>query len=208
MYETLLRPHEVSQVPALQPIGAVAQKLKQSEKRREEKRIRQIASSRSRVAEKRKRPEADNGGGEEGAGDDPTVEQDTKRVKTENDAVSVVLTSSAQNFPDSLAEDPDTKMNSPTPTPTPEDPTEPSTQSLAKVMSEVRGHTSYLTFAVLLPSVVEEIQEVVDQKDGVTATSPTKSSTTPEEPLVIAAPSESTNGTEVSSLAATFPAAY
>ena len=57
MYETLLRPHHVDAAPALTPIGAVGARLKQSEARREEKRLRQIANARAgaeRRAAKRK----------------------------------------------------------------------------------------------------------------------------------------------------------
>lgn len=186
MYETLLRPYEVSQVPTLQPISAVSQKLKQSEKRREEKRIRQIAASRSRTVEKRKRSEVANGGedeeGKPAADDDDDAdgkEKGTKRVKTDNEpAADVVANSSVQGqLPSSTLAigqgDTDVKMDSPTTVPTTlleaEDTTEPTTQFLAKVMSEVRGHTSYLTFAVLLPAIVEQVQATTEaQKDGAT----------------------------------------
>ncbi len=57
MYETLLRSHEVSQAPRLVQIGTVAEKLKQQERHREDKRQRQIAASRARrhAMEKRER---------------------------------------------------------------------------------------------------------------------------------------------------------
>jgi tRNA (adenine57-N1/adenine58-N1)-methyltransferase len=45
MYETLQRPHDVSQIPALPSVREAAEKLKQSEQRREEKRLRQIAQN-------------------------------------------------------------------------------------------------------------------------------------------------------------------
>ncbi|KAI5994867.1 tRNA methyltransferase complex GCD14 subunit-domain-containing protein [Pisolithus marmoratus] len=54
MYETLLRPHEVQQLPTPLPLSSVIDKLKRLEKFREEKRLRQIANS------KRKR-EGDSG---------------------------------------------------------------------------------------------------------------------------------------------------
>lgn len=178
MYETLLRPHEVSQVPTLQPISTISQKLKQSEKRREEKRIRQIAAARSRTAEKRKREEVENGNGEGGDGQGEggpeaevdSDEKDTKRVKTDNEPVAADVVANS-----SMQDDTDVKMDSPTPIQIPivevEDTTEPTTQFLAKVMSEVRGHTSYLTFAVLLPAVVGEAQVTTEaEKNGVTAT--------------------------------------
>ncbi|KAK1224049.1 tRNA (adenine-N(1)-)-methyltransferase catalytic subunit trm61 [Marasmius sp. AFHP31] len=43
MYETLLRPHEVSSAPPLVSINEIGEKIKQSEARREEKRLKQIA---------------------------------------------------------------------------------------------------------------------------------------------------------------------
>lgn len=186
MYETLLRPHEVSQVPTLQPISAVSQKLKQSEKRREEKRIRQIAASRSRTVEKRKREEVvkDSGDDEgkpaaEGDDDVDGKEKGSKRVKTDNEpAADVVANSSVQDqLPSSTLAigqgDTDVKMDSPTTVPITlleaEDTTEPTTQFLSKIMSEVRGHTSYLTFAVLLPAIVEQVQATNEaQKNGAT----------------------------------------
>ncbi|KAJ8454303.1 hypothetical protein ONZ51_g13105 [Trametes cubensis] len=63
MYETLLRPHQVDTTPALEPIGAVAARLKQAEARREEKRLRQIAHARlgiERRAAKRKAGEEED----------------------------------------------------------------------------------------------------------------------------------------------------
>lgn len=190
MYETLLRPYEVSQVPTLQPISAVSQKLKQSEKRREEKRIRQIAASRSRTVEKRKREDVVKDSGydegkpaDEGDDDVDGKEKGTKRVKTDNEpAADVVANSSVQGqLPSSALAigqgDTDVKMDSPTTVPTTlleaEDTTEPTTQFLAKIMSEVRGHTSYLTFAVLLPAIVEQVQATNEaQKNGATPAIP------------------------------------
>lgn len=206
MYENLLRPHEVSQVPTLQHISTVSLKLKQSEKRREEKRIRQIAASRSRTVEKRKREAVENGDDEEygdtGAevdDDADSKEKDTKRVKTDNEPADVLANSSVQAQPPSSTPaqgDADVKMDSPMPVPITlleADTTEPTTQLLAKVMSEVRGHTSYLTFAVLLPAVVERVQATTETpKNGVTATA------TPETEKQIAAPAPAGDDTPVS----------
>ena len=77
MYETLLRPHQVDAVPALTPIGAVGERLKQAEARREEKRLRQIANARA-GAERRaaKRKAEDDGALEEAEG---------KRAKTDGE---------------------------------------------------------------------------------------------------------------------------
>ncbi|KAH8806535.1 tRNA methyltransferase complex GCD14 subunit-domain-containing protein [Flagelloscypha sp. PMI_526] len=48
MYETLSRPMDIQQVPDPLPLSTLVQRLKSSEKRREDKRQRQIASSRAR----------------------------------------------------------------------------------------------------------------------------------------------------------------
>jgi tRNA (adenine57-N1/adenine58-N1)-methyltransferase len=45
MYETLLRPQEVTTISPLRPISEAVDKLRKSEQRREEKRQRQIAGS-------------------------------------------------------------------------------------------------------------------------------------------------------------------
>jgi len=55
MYETLIRPHEVSQVSALPSVASVSERIKQSERKREDKRLRQMAAARAKHAEKRKR---------------------------------------------------------------------------------------------------------------------------------------------------------
>ena len=50
MYETLVRPIEVFQIPPLQPISIVSEKLKKSELKREDKRLRQIAANKAAAA--------------------------------------------------------------------------------------------------------------------------------------------------------------
>ncbi|KAI0662019.1 tRNA methyltransferase complex GCD14 subunit [Cubamyces menziesii] len=144
MYETLLRPHQVDTTPALEPIGAVAARLKQAEARREEKRLRQIAHARlgiERRAAKRKAGEEEDGGregnaeegvegkrqridggGEGGAGEKPSPEEQAR------DEVEALAELAARGE------------------------TEPRKITLSKAFPEVRGHTSYLTFAVLLPA--------------------------------------------------------
>ncbi|KAH8114491.1 tRNA methyltransferase complex GCD14 subunit-domain-containing protein [Phellopilus nigrolimitatus] len=62
MYETLLRPHEVHAIPLL-PINEVGDRLKRSEIRREEKRLKQVALSqtkRDNSSKKRKRGPREN----------------------------------------------------------------------------------------------------------------------------------------------------
>ncbi|KAI0064087.1 tRNA methyltransferase complex GCD14 subunit [Artomyces pyxidatus] len=132
MYETLLRPHEVNAIPALTPIGAVSDKLKEAARVREEKRLRQIANARA----KRKR-------------DDPVPEEGgVKKAKTEERDEGGVN-------PDGGAEvDVDVEMPLAVPDPDADaaPPSPPALQVVSKVVQEVRGHTSYLTFARLLPA--------------------------------------------------------
>ncbi|THH10814.1 hypothetical protein EW146_g8257 [Bondarzewia mesenterica] len=198
MYETLLRPHEVNQVPTLLPIGAVSEKLKQSEKRREEKRLRQIANARAKHVEKRKRNE--DGGRLE------NEETEHKRVKTDdqnlinsrvsaaamisNSSTSPVPTglSSASTEPTSTVEQEAEDVNMEDVASAPMQPidtkpivseelSQPTTQIISQVMQEVRGHTSYLTFACLLPSVATKSPACIAGDRGC---SKTPTSETPE----------------------------
>lgn len=172
MYETLLRPHEVHQKPALQPIGAISAKLQRAEAKRENKRLRQIASA-QRIREnkgKRKRDKAD-GGTVAGEGlDAEDADGSLKKMKTEVEADEAIIVdedsgaaSSTGNIDIACPEaPPDDGPDAPTTTPGDadegpsagtEDLVPPVKVSLSKVMYEVRGHTSYLTFAVLLPAI-------------------------------------------------------
>lgn len=174
MYETLLRPHEVTQAPPLPRIDAVADKLKRFERIREDKRLRQIAASRAHHAEKRKREDSL-------ARPDPAApELEPKRPKTEaavagEDGGNVEMNTDMKN----VVEDPEdededdngdgdgdgdapadevkveeevVRMPSmPVPASTSAAPA-PATQVVSRHSKEVRGHTSFLTFACLLPA--------------------------------------------------------
>ena len=171
MYETLQRPLDISQITALPSVKEAAEKLKQSEQKREEKRLRQIAANKAKQAAsaagpdgaKRKRDDDyyDNmegppdlgtridgedsslGGapGDDGApiskklktedvsGEDETTMSDHDQV--DNDAASTL--DSSHHISSSSV--PSAKI------------------SISKAFPEVRGHTSYLTFARLLPSL-------------------------------------------------------
>ncbi|KAF7299786.1 tRNA (adenine(58)-N(1))-methyltransferase catalytic subunit TRM61 [Mycena chlorophos] len=149
MYETLVHQHDVSQVPVLPPISEVAEKLKKAEGIREVKRQRQIAAGQRTHephGEKRKRGEGDDDGVEEGAPGSAELESG-KRLKTGDEA------------PSTLAE---TVSVVPTTAPA-----AVSKISVSKVVPEVRGHTSYLTFATLLPplpaSALEDAKQEPDQ---------------------------------------------
>jgi tRNA (adenine57-N1/adenine58-N1)-methyltransferase catalytic subunit len=133
MYETLLRPHEVSQVSAPLSIGDVAERLKKAEVKREEKRQRQIENN-GRQNSKRKRDTSEVG--------DVSDANTSKRAKTETDSVAT---------PDIVAADtvdPEVQLSDELSQPS--SPTDDLMHS-SRVLTEVRGHTSYLTFACLVP---------------------------------------------------------
>ena len=186
MYETLVRPIEVFQIPPLQPVSIVSERLKKSELKREGKRLRQIAANKAAASGKRKRDavaadedEVDSGNATEladsasGAGDSsssskrvkigclPMTEEDDGVPKTEeeqNTNMDIEMTvigdpsTSASQLTEAAA-DISTTTNSladiPIPTTTA---TAPSAKiNISKALPEVRGHTSYLTFACLIP---------------------------------------------------------
>ncbi|KAI0648177.1 tRNA methyltransferase complex GCD14 subunit-domain-containing protein [Trametes meyenii] len=168
MYETLLRPHQVEAAPALPHIRTVSDRLKRSEARREEKRLRQIANARlgiERRAAKRKAEDDDGddddaregagasaggdgkrarieAGGEEGL---PTPQEQARdeaealaEIGAKQQEEEVVVKVEAVENGEAREED--------------ERAEEPGKVTLSKAFAEVRGHTSYLTFAVLLPA--------------------------------------------------------
>jgi len=166
MYETLQRPHDVSQIPSLPSVKDAANKLKQMEQRREEKRLRQIAQNKAKLTTattsgfKRKRdgdtsttPEVDpfpimtseESAAIEEYGHDGAAGSSKKCKRTdipgEDDvAMSDQIRDHATKLPiDSLHQI--SSGSAP-----------PARISVSKVFPEVRGHTSYLTFASLLPS--------------------------------------------------------
>jgi len=187
MYETLVRPIEVFQIPPLQPISIVSEKLKKSELKREDKRLRQIAANKAAASTKRKRDavaadgivdeslnaatELPHGAGQTG--------RTSKRVKTEEDEqiddgvpqmeeqdinmdmdmeVTLIGSPSTSAFPLVEAADPTTttSLSMSTADVVADIPistaTSPSAKiNVSKALPEVRGHTSYLTFACLIP---------------------------------------------------------
>ncbi|KAG6831024.1 hypothetical protein H0H87_006513 [Tephrocybe sp. NHM501043] len=153
MYETLLRPVDVSHVPALQSIGEISEKLKQAERKREDKRLQQIAAGRQQSASKRKRedgtPVKDQ---PEQASEAGTAAGERKRLKTDEDASPVVPEPAQEMELDDREESGEATAGTTTLVPAgPPVQITPAKISLSKVMSEVRGHTSYLTFAILQP---------------------------------------------------------
>jgi tRNA (adenine57-N1/adenine58-N1)-methyltransferase len=155
MYETLLRSHEVSQAPRLVQIGAVTEKLKQQERNREDKRQRQIAASRARrhAMEKREREDDSNDNADGVVNQDPDLhEPEAKKAKT------ISPSDEDTPAPEVVMEiDEEVLGNQPLPAmadgsmPLPPSPAT-AIQVLSKHPKEVRGHTSFLTFACLLPT--------------------------------------------------------
>lgn len=154
MYETLLRPHEVSQIPQLQSIGHVSQKLKEAEKRREEKRLRQIANNKARLntttttttLTKRKRddPLDNNDNDNDYSTEHDLPPSEAKRVKSsETEAVD------KDEMMIKVDDDDDTTTHNRGGSTLPV--SKQSRISVSNALPDVRGHTSYLTFAVLVP---------------------------------------------------------
>jgi tRNA (adenine57-N1/adenine58-N1)-methyltransferase len=163
MYETLLRPHEVAQVPQLQSIGQVSEKLKEAEKRREEKRLRQIANNKLRQASsapaipsptepepvptKRKREDEDGHHTPRDLTPDSTSPE-PKRVKSDAEAANTITASVQMDMEDfdgeMMVDESPMEVGDSSPVSKPR-------ISVSNALPDVRGHTSYLTFAVLVP---------------------------------------------------------
>jgi tRNA (adenine57-N1/adenine58-N1)-methyltransferase len=180
MYETLLRPIEVFQIPPLPNIAVVSEKIKISEQKREEKRLRQIAANKAAAASgagssvnaKRKREDAaeDLDGEEEDEHEMSAVEgliASKKKMRTD---IGEDEEEDAMEDASPLPEDPGQtdvdvlKNEGSDPSPQPATTTShrlhknasglihPSAKiNVSKALPEVRGHTSYLTFACLIP---------------------------------------------------------
>jgi len=118
MFETLLRPSEISQI-ALQTVDSVAEKLKLGEVQKEARRLRQIEAA--VAGHKRKRQEAME-----------------SLVDSADSADGVQLVSTTTTTTKYGIRQPTLKRAT-------------DNMVVSKVPQEVRGHTSYLTFATLLP---------------------------------------------------------
>lgn len=159
MYEVLLRPQEVSSVP-LPSIDSAISKLRKAEIVGEERRLRQIESARMR--NKRKRDEAAGIGPVEGGemlDSDGTMAPPPKKRKEmgSNDVDNPAMEEGEleNNTPQNEPE-PSKTRNGHLDHPYNQSEGSPSPQAVrtlhvAHPYTEVRGHTSYLTFAVLLP---------------------------------------------------------
>jgi tRNA (adenine57-N1/adenine58-N1)-methyltransferase len=160
MYETLQRPHEVNEISPL-PISKISEKIKKSEQKREEKRLKQIAGARAR--DKTAVAMADNTAGElqkhdakrkrEGSGAGSSSGMGSKRLKSggDNNCVESPVQTQSDNPSELPPEEPfplcGLKRTPSTPP--------PNSKIVSKPVAEVRGHTSYLTFACLVPMVLK-----------------------------------------------------
>jgi len=188
MYETLVRPIEVFQIPPLQPINVVSEKLKRSELKREDKRLRQIAANKAAAAAasaKRKRDTAGPDGDDvDGRLDATELAEGTaqtggtnnsKRVRMEDnfpmaeeddgvpqmeeeqdmniDDIAIIGGPSTSAFPvtETAADITTTTLSADVDIPLSSVTTPPAKINVSKALPEVRGHTSYLTFACLVP---------------------------------------------------------
>ncbi|OCH87724.1 tRNA methyltransferase complex GCD14 subunit [Obba rivulosa] len=155
MYETLIRPHQVDAVPPLSPISDVSAKLRQAEQRREEKRLRQIAISRAarHAAGKRKR---DGDADEEAEGAGKKAKTDDEGEPRSEELAGEPAASAGAETPAAKDEVPTSGQSTPAQGSGETDlgTAEPLAKiTLSKVFPDVRGHTSYLTFACLLPKI-------------------------------------------------------
>ena len=149
MYETLLRPHDVHHVPKLVSINTIIEQVKLHEIKKEQRRLEQVAAAdRQRNSRKRKREE-DNGRAEED-GPDPDLGTGDQKRRRDVDASSLPTPLAVGQ----VQAEPNT---GPEPTSLLSKRKESRLAALAtstpmsRPMPEVRGHTSYLTFATLLP---------------------------------------------------------
>jgi tRNA (adenine57-N1/adenine58-N1)-methyltransferase len=140
MFESLQRPHDATAAPRPIDVGEISRKLKLAEIKREEKRQRQLAANAAQLTKasataKRKHDEAEH---------EDTDELDVKKVKVEDEVDNQVVVGLDQI----------------------EEPSAPTTgvssteMAVSKVFPEVKGHTSYLTFACLLPACIRDRFEV------------------------------------------------
>ncbi len=151
MYETLLRPQEVVPV-TLPPIGQVIHRLKNAEIEAEARRLRQIAKANEK---NRKRKFGETGHVATNVG---TVTKSTETNPCKKPRMDDEAASSEDAEDGELLEAPSNEHSNGKPSKLPangqsgKSPFPEGTFHVTRPFTEVRGHTSYLTFAVLLPS--------------------------------------------------------
>ncbi|KEP54879.1 tRNA (adenine-N(1))-methyltransferase catalytic subunit TRM61 [Rhizoctonia solani 123E] len=146
MHETLTKPHDICNAP-MQTVEDAAIRLRDIETRKEQRRLRQIESAAR--DKKRKRIE----------GNEEVQENESpKRTKMES------KTRAGEESPPELDPSDSLSNNPPPPQPKrgphigakPSAAPEEERYVVSKPFGEVRGHTSYLTFAMLVPSACDE----------------------------------------------------
>jgi tRNA (adenine57-N1/adenine58-N1)-methyltransferase catalytic subunit len=150
-HETLMRPIEVSTAAEFPSLDDVTEKLKQAEVKREDKRQKQIQQNREKEARDKagKRKLADVEGGE--GADDPA----SRTIPSNDEGVEVKRLKTDGDMQTEFQSAPSTSAFAPLPMSS----SAPKVISLpaegagavSKALPEVRGHTSYLTFACLVP---------------------------------------------------------
>jgi tRNA (adenine57-N1/adenine58-N1)-methyltransferase catalytic subunit len=172
MYESLIKPHDISAVPPLPSVADATARLKAQDVRKEEKRVLQIAASHTRNQRrsadgdgKRKREEAE-ADGTDGLIAEPGNTLDTKKVKIEarGDEPSTYNAPELPANQMSKAKDSGKGRWKSVPLGEPR-------LVVSKPFAEVRGHTSYLTFALLVPQPANA--ELPDSSNGQAMTSAT-----------------------------------
>lgn len=142
MYEVLSRPHEIVTAPSLETISSISSRLRDQEIRKEERRQFQIANARQRKVQ------------QEAAATGQEAEPPAKRPRLDESERKAV------------------RAANPAARPVKEErwPMQVSFPAL-KPVHEIRGHTSYLTFATLYPKVIREEMERLAEEAAVTANS-------------------------------------
>lgn len=185
MYETLLRPHDVHHVPKLVSIDTIIEQVKLHEIKKEQRRLEQVAASdRKRNSRKRKRQEDNDIAEEDGPDPDLGTGDQKRRRDVDASSLSTPLTVAQVQVEPNTGPEPTSSLKTrkesrlaalATSTP------------MSKPMPEVRGHTSYLTFATLLPLADVQVgSSMVANVPSVDATSTTLDrliATIPEENL-------------------------
>jgi len=155
MYESSIRPHDVYQLPRPITVSEVIARVKAKEISNEQRRLRQIQACREQNR-KRKR---------QGTGEEPDEDEPLSKRRKDN------AEEAAQEGTDDLeagraAEPPIT------PCPKPRIENTDHKVPMSKPISEVRGHTSYLTFAVLLPLETSIVAPEPGERAAETTTQP------------------------------------
>ncbi|KAJ1310088.1 hypothetical protein OPQ81_006836 [Rhizoctonia solani] len=148
MHETLTKPHDICNAP-MQTIDDAASRLRDIETRKEQRRLKQIESA----ARDKKRKRTDGNEGEQE--NDPS-----KRTKMESGTQLIEESPPELDPSGPLSSNPalaQPKQN-PKTNATSSVPPEMERYIVSKPFSEVRGHTSYLTFAMLVPSTCDSAQ--------------------------------------------------